>query len=108
MTEVLTSLINFFLWNNVGKVDRHFVQEGDIWSGERELNRIGVRRLDALHRCCRAVHEFLRALDAQEEARAWTGSFGIQNARDRVDHIVCNELTPIMELDAFTDLEGVG
>jgi len=66
MTEVLTSLIYFFLWNNVGKVNRHLVQEGNIGSGKCEFNRISVRRFDALHRGCRAVHEFLGAQEARD------------------------------------------
>ena len=108
VTEVLTSLFNFFLWNNIGKVDRHLIQEGDIRAVSVNSTVFGSTALMPSTDVALPSTNSCRAFDAQKKSRARAGSLGIQNARDRVDYIIRNELAPIMELDPLTDLERVG
>src|SRR5439155_13881461 len=75
---------------------------------ERDLQRIAINHLQPFDALTGLLHKIAGALNPSQEIRQWSGLFGVQKARERIDEITRRHLSTIMKLYAMAQGEGPG
>ena len=107
MAEILTRFFYSFLGHNIGKIERHFVEEGDIRCAQGKLDRARINGFDAFHRLGFALNKRLRAFDADKETRTRATGLRVEHTADRIHDIVRREFAIIAKFGPLAQRKGV-
>src|SRR5262245_55418322 len=107
MAKVLARFFHFFLGHDKSKVQGYLVEEGDIRLAQSKLDRILIQGFDPLNRGRLTVNEILGPFDPYIKTGPRAAGVRVKDAGQGIDHIVGHNLPAILELNTWTQFEGV-
>src|SRR5712691_9268321 len=105
-SKVSSKTLNFFLRQNLCLSHTKNADKGRVRLRQRDLQRVGVQRLQPLNPLCCTGKELFCTLHALQEPGPWRRGSWVQEAGEGIDKIIRAYLSTVMKRHPLTQMKG--